>query len=103
MNKTKEKNIETYTFGRTPLVIIEQACKKKPKEQEARFFGQNLGKEITMGACDLYEFKIKIKEGKKANAHYCHGNYHNCDHIMGIALQLSDESSPLYKKVYGKK
>jgi len=103
MNKTKEKNIENYTFGGTPLAVIEQACKKKTLEQKASIFGQNLGKEIRIGACPLYECKTEIKEGKEAKVYYCHGNYNICDHALGIALQLSDESSPLYKKVYGKK
>jgi len=102
MTTATEKKMPDWTFGDTPMFLIENACKKKPLEQEVIIFGQNLGKDIKLGICPDYECKIEIRKGEKARAHYCHGNYHTCDHIMGIALQLSDESSPLYKKVFGK-
>ena len=80
----KAKQRPQYTPNMMPLVLMQNACMIR-----------NDG-----APCSLYEHKVEIKEGEKADVHYCHGNMAFCDYAMGIALELSDSRSGLSKKAF---
>ena len=82
---TKEKSKKQVCYSFAPIPIVNEACKKREG-----------------GLCQAYEFKREIRKGKEADVHYCHANPAFCDHVMGIALELSDPTTKLSKKYFRK-